>query len=100
MLQCGILAHVLLKGSTQHHFTNLQRESISMFFAFIETLRLSPPVFVCVMSAAIRELAQQPARQLLRRRRRLRGDDCARERQVERRAVQLQPALRLQERNR
>lgn len=50
--------------------------------------------------AAIRELAWKSARQLLRRWRRLRGDDRPWERQMERRSLQLQSALRLQEGNR
>lgn len=51
-------------------------------------------------SSAIRELEAKPARQLLQLWRRLRGDDLARERPVERRAVQLPPAIYLQERPR
>ena len=85
-------ACVLLKGFTKHHFTNQKVSQCA--------LRLCPRVFVCVTFAAIRELAQQPARQLFRQRRRLRGDDRSRGRQVERRAMQLQPALHLQEGNR
>lgn len=53
--------------------------------------------FLC---SAIRGLARKSARQLLRRRWRLRGYDRPWERQMERRSLQLQPAVRLQERNR
>lgn len=52
------------------------------------------------MCAAIWELAWKPARQLLCWRRRLCGDDCSWEWQMEWRALQLQSALRLQEGNR
>lgn len=50
--------------------------------------------------AGIWELEGEPAGQLLRRRRGLRGDHCPWGWQVERRALQLQPALHLQERHR
>lgn len=53
-----------------------------------------------LLCSAIRGLARKSARQLLRRWWRLRGYDRPWERQMERRSLQLQPAVRLQERNR
>lgn len=75
----------------------------SVLFTELRSIHLSGCLTVCLSvfgRTAIRELAWKPARQLLRGRRRLRGHDRPRERQMERRPLQLQPALRLQEGNR